>query len=203
MTTFTLPSLAAVLLTSVATWLQTPERGALLTLGLLGTFAVARADARAPLTAWRRRYRHVPFVGIRRFPRDRRGVEALARVCTAAAALGEEVETLPRALRARMRRQVADLVRLAATLTVQRERLNGEVEAPLRALREQLDRQIVSVVPEVLRLRATVLRTSAVAATVAEPLAAVREAETELRAAVECDEELRALEGVRWSARAS
>lgn len=198
-----LPLLCAGLLAASARWLEPPELVALVLLGALGSAAVLLADRRSALSAWRRRFPELSFRGVRRFPREPRGVRELVRVCLITSAVLDELREVggpsrqQRRQRARVRRRLDELVAMTAGLTVHREvlLLGPEGGGDLLAA---VDRQVEELAPAVLQLRATLLRSEAIRLPPRQALANVVELEGDLRARVDCEHELAALEE-RWT----
>jgi hypothetical protein len=198
-----LPLTLAVVGVAVAGWLEPVEVAGLLLLGAAGSLAVALADRRSALTAWRRRFGGLSFRGVRRFPREERGVAELVRICAAVEAVLQEVDVAARSGRparrraAGLRRRLDGLVALGATLTVHRERLSPELDGS-DAAREMVDRQLEELVPAALQLRATLMRSGALERPQTAALSDLRHLEGRLRAEVDCAEELGRLEE-RWT----
>jgi hypothetical protein len=194
-----LPALLAGLLAAGARWLEPPELTALLVVGLLGTVAVYLADRRTGLTAWRRRFPRLCFRGVRRFPREARGVRELDRMCLVTSAVFDELAevgapTRPeRRQRARVQRRLDELVAMGASLTVHREVVLRSPE-PDGQLLAAVERQIEQLVPAVLQLRATLLQRAAVRLPDREALSDLVEFEGDLRANNDCERELALLE---------
>ena len=195
----TLPLLLAGLLATGAHWLDPPELTALLAVGLLGTIAVFLADRRAALAAWRRRFPRLSFRGVRRFPRQARGVQELLRMCLATSTVLDELAevgapTRPeRRQRTRVQRRLDELVAMGASLTVHREVVLRSPELDDQLL-DAVEAQIEQLVPAVLQLRATLLRREAVQLPGREALSQLAEFEGDLRANTECERELALLE---------
>ena len=158
---------------------------AAIAVGACVTVAVAAADRRAPVRAWRRLFPKLGFGGVRRFPREDEGVIALVRLYTVSEGALEELREIPRNRRRELRRRIARIVRMGADLTVAREKLEG-VDAPEARL--ALERQIAALVPTAAQLRATLLRAGVNRAARVEELHALRVCEQELRAAAEMTE---------------
>lgn len=179
--------------------MTSPLGGALaLGLGGLGAAAVLIADRLAPTSVWRRRFPTLTFAGVRRLPRRQREVEALFVVCTAVATVLADLDTVQRSRRRALRQRLHIVVRTGADLAVARERAGDDADQQTRAL---LDARLEELVPAVLQLRATLLRTGASRAAAPEQVHGLLQDERRLAAEVGSVEELREVE--RWTRFAS
>jgi hypothetical protein len=167
------------------------EAAALLLLGLLGAFAVARADQRAPLRAWRSQWPRVEFGRVARFPTDA-GVPALRRACEAATRTAEGLERLPRRRRRATRRELAELVALAAELGVRRDRCRADLA--LQGMLEPVDLRLAAIPEAIDALRVSVLRAELARPADLTPLERLRRSTVELDAHTDVQLELSALE---------
>ncbi len=168
-----------------------------LVLGGLGSAAVLVADARSARVAWRTRFPSLSFAGVRRWPRRPREVGALVAICAAVSSVAQELSAVERRRRRALRQRLQAVVRTGADLAVARERA---VDADPQTV-ALLDARLEELVPAVLQLRATLLRTGASRAASPEELHGLKLDERRLAAEVGSVEELREVE--RWTRFAS